>query len=68
MIKTTREITKSKIRPPKTGTPVLVRLQDELLEQLDDWRSAQRPIPTRAEAIRQHLEQALDGAGRARRK
>jgi metal-responsive CopG/Arc/MetJ family transcriptional regulator len=36
-----------------------VRLQDDLLEQLDDWRSQQRPIPSRAEAIRQHLELSL---------
>lgn len=60
MSKKSREITKSpKKRPEETGTPVLVRLQADQLAALDDWRSAQRPIPSRPEAIRGMVEAAL---------
>jgi hypothetical protein len=37
------------------------------LERLDEWRSTRRPIPSRAEAIRILVDQALD-AGGARQK
>jgi hypothetical protein len=32
---------------------VQVRCKDDFLREIDDWRSRQRPIPTRSEAIRQ---------------
>jgi hypothetical protein len=32
---------------------------DELTEKIDNWRSEQRPIPSRPEAIRQLVELAL---------
>lgn len=35
-----------------TGTPVTVRLDDETLRELDEWRARQRPIPSRPEALR----------------
>ena len=55
------EIMKSakKSRPPKTGEPVLVRLQDEPLQSVDEWRRKQPDLPSRAEAIRRLVEQAL---------
>jgi hypothetical protein len=59
MAKSTREITKSKKRPPETGTPVLVRLQADQLQQLDDWRREETDLPTRAEAVRRLLAKAL---------
>ena len=59
MSKSTREITKSR-RPAGTGEPVLVRLQPELANQLDTLRSLKRPIPTRAEAIRQLIAAAFE--------
>jgi len=61
MAKATREITKSprRPRPPETGTPVLVRLQAGPLKRLDDWRRGEPDLPTRAEAMRRLLEQAL---------
>lgn len=31
-----------------------------LLNRVDEWRGAQRPIPTRSEAIRALVEKALD--------
>jgi hypothetical protein len=33
------------------------------LDRLDGWRGAQRPIPSRAEAIRILVDQALDAGG-----
>jgi hypothetical protein len=61
MVKATREIMKSekKTRAPKTGTPVLVRIQDQPLAAIDDWRRQQQDMPSRAEAIRRLLAKAL---------
>jgi hypothetical protein len=48
-------------RGSATGTsPTIgVRVPDELTEKIDNWRSEQRPIPSRPEAIRQLVELAL---------
>ncbi len=35
-------------------------VQFSLVERVDEWRSAQRPLPSRARAIRMLLERALD--------
>jgi hypothetical protein len=59
MVKSIREITKSKTRAPETGTPVLVRLQAGQLQQFDDWRREESDLPTRAEAMRRLLAKAL---------
>jgi hypothetical protein len=59
MAKSIREITKSKLRAPETGTPVLVRLQAGQLQQLDNWRREESDLPTRAEAMRRLLAKAL---------
>lgn len=60
MTKSTDDIMKSsKRRPTETGTPVLVRLQPDLLAVLDDWCSHQRPIPSRPEAIRLLVSRGL---------
>jgi hypothetical protein len=67
MVKSIREITKSKARAPETGTPVLVRLQAGQLQQLDDWRRQESDLPSRAEAIRRLIAQAL-GGGRTGKK
>lgn len=37
----------------------MVRLQPELAKPLDDWRRKQQDLPSRAEAIRRLVEQAL---------
>jgi metal-responsive CopG/Arc/MetJ family transcriptional regulator len=50
---------KKKIRPSQTGTPVYVRLQEEPLAALDDWRRHQADLPGRSEAIRRILEAFL---------
>ncbi|MBX9859348.1 MAG: hypothetical protein K2Y20_07120 [Sphingomonas sp.] len=46
---------------PRTGvgTPVMLRLQPDQLAALDRWREAQEPLPTRPEAVRQLLADAL---------
>jgi hypothetical protein len=60
MTKSTDDITKSpNKRPKETGTPVLVRLQPDILAPLDDWCSRQRPIPSRPEAIRLLVNRGL---------
>jgi metal-responsive CopG/Arc/MetJ family transcriptional regulator len=45
-----------KVRAPETGTPVMVRMQSDLLDMLDAWRREQPDIPTRSEAIRRMVE------------
>jgi hypothetical protein len=48
-------------RPKQTGLLVGTRLQPELLAQLDEWRRGQPDLPTRPEAIRRIIEQAVRG-------
>jgi metal-responsive CopG/Arc/MetJ family transcriptional regulator len=36
-------------------------LPEELLDELDAWRAAQRPIPTESQAVAELLRQALAG-------
>jgi len=45
-----------KVRAPETGTPVMVRMQPDMLDLLDAWRREQSDIPTRSEAIRRMVE------------
>jgi hypothetical protein len=52
-----------KKRPPETGEPVLVRMQAKPLAALDEWRRKQDDLPSRAEAMRRLVEQALKGRG-----
>lgn len=60
MSKSIDDIMKSpKRRPKETGTPVLVRLQPDLLIALDNWCSQQRPIPSRPEAVRLLMNRGL---------
>jgi hypothetical protein len=40
--------------------PVLTRVDQGLLDRLEDWRRRQPAIPARAEALRVLIEQALD--------
>lgn len=37
-----------------------VRVTNELLDLMDEWRAVQRPIPTRAEVIRTALRKLLE--------
>ncbi len=46
-------------RPKGPGAQVQVRIQPQLLAAIDAWRGAQPEPPTRAEAIRRIVEQAL---------
>lgn len=54
MDKSTGDITKKK-RPPAAGEPILVRLQPDLLEELDEFRREM----SRPEAIRLILKGTL---------
>lgn len=37
----------------------LIYLDEDLKDRLDEWRSTQRPIPSRSEAVRTLLREAL---------
>jgi hypothetical protein len=41
------------------GTPVQVRMDDELLSALEEWRRTQPKIPSRPAAVRRLLARAL---------
>jgi hypothetical protein len=49
----------STIEETRHGTPIQVRLREELLSALEDWRRNQQSIPSRPEAIRRLLQQSL---------
>jgi hypothetical protein len=49
-----------KARPKQTGLLVGTRLQPELLAKLDAWRREQSDLPTRPEAIRRIIAQAVE--------
>jgi len=57
MKQTTRDITKRRAEAP--GTPVMVRLQPDLLERVDRWIAKNEPSASRPAAIRAILEKAL---------
>jgi hypothetical protein len=40
--------------------PILTRVDQGLLDRLEDWRRRQPTIPARAEAMRELIERALD--------
>jgi hypothetical protein len=48
-----------KKRAKQTGEMVATRVQPELLEQIDRWRREQPDLPTRPEAIRRLVVNAL---------
>jgi Arc/MetJ-type ribon-helix-helix transcriptional regulator len=64
MSKSIRDIPKKRGRPKTTGRGegVLLRLHKQLLATLDDWISRQDDRPSRPEAIRRLVEQALASA------
>jgi metal-responsive CopG/Arc/MetJ family transcriptional regulator len=55
-------ISRKKRGPPPTGKgePIMVRVQPDLLEKLEAWRAYQDDRPSRPEAIRRLVEQALE--------
>jgi hypothetical protein len=60
MAKATGDNTKTRRkRPEQTGLLVGTRLQPELLSRLDEWRRDQPDLPTRPEAIRRIIEEAV---------
>jgi hypothetical protein len=67
MAKSIRGIAKKRRGRPKTtgeGTPVMVRLHDDILSPLDRWIADQPdPQPTRPEAVRKALHDWLTGLG-----
>lgn len=49
-----------KLRPQAPGEQVVVRLQPVLLSKIDEWRRNQQDLPSRAEAMRRLVDQALE--------
>jgi hypothetical protein len=45
----------------------LMRTSKEFLQKLDDWRSQQRPILSRSEAMRRIVDQSLSPKGGAKK-
>jgi len=39
--------------------PFQMRVSEEFLAAIDDWRTKQRPVPSRSEAIRQLVEAGI---------
>jgi metal-responsive CopG/Arc/MetJ family transcriptional regulator len=42
-----------------------MRVSDEFLKRVDDWRRVQTDLPSRAEAVRRLVLQALDQADKS---
>ena len=62
MAKPSRDIPKKKRGPPPQGgrkPPQLVRMDEHLISAIDGWRKKQKDGPSRPEAIRRLVEQAL---------
>lgn len=60
MVNQDKKIAKNRGRPATGTSPTVgVRIPSELSEQIEDWRSKQRPIPSVPEAIRRLVQQAL---------
>jgi hypothetical protein len=59
-----RDIPKKRGRPPQGGRNqgVMVRLQPDALDRLDTWIECQADEPSRPEAVRRLMEQALAAA------
>ena len=51
-------------RPRVDATPIMVRLPPSQVAALDDWRRNESDLPTRPEAIRRILAQALAAKGK----
>jgi hypothetical protein len=45
----------------KNDRPFQMRVSDEWLKTIDDWRRQQPDLPSRAQAIRRLVEKALQG-------
>lgn len=43
----------------RTPAKLAIRMPDDLLASLDNWRARERPVPTRSEAARRLLERGL---------
>ena len=41
----------------------LIAVDNAMSDRVDAWRSKQRPIPNRSEAVRQLIEKALEAEG-----
>lgn len=50
-------------RPPVDSERVDVRIQRELLDKLDNWRKSQADDPSRPEAVRRLIDEALGKEG-----
>ena len=70
MAKSIRDTAKRKVGRPKTtglGLGIMVRMHEPTVTQLDNWIAGQAaPLPSRPEAIRRLVEQALASEGKSK--
>jgi hypothetical protein len=52
--------------PREPAVPVMVRCHRPMLTKIDAWRRGQTDLPSRPEAIRRLIEQALSGKAKRR--
>jgi len=52
---------KSRGRPPNDSQPVMVRMPQELLDAIDEFRRAQDDLPSRPEVVRRVVADWADG-------
>jgi hypothetical protein len=58
---------KKRGRPPADTSPVMVRFPAGQLTAIDEWRRREHDLPTRPEAIRRLVDQALSGTAKGKR-
>jgi metal-responsive CopG/Arc/MetJ family transcriptional regulator len=51
-----------RLEPGTTTERIQLKAPASWVERIDEWRAQRRPIPTRNEAIRMLVDQALDAA------
>jgi len=67
MSKSIKVVPKKRGRPATGRDPVTaIRLSPGLRQIIDDWRRDQLDVPSRSEAIRRLVEQALNTSGKKR--
>jgi hypothetical protein len=54
-------------KPIQLPNKLLIAFDDERLEAIDEWRRREPDLPSRSEAIRRLIDQALNAAGRPKR-
>lgn len=51
-------------RPPEDTSPVMVRMHNDMIKEIDDLRRQMEDLPTRPEVIRRAVRAYLDASGK----